>query len=255
MRSAVKRKASTSEPVRLSNGYGSKNTLPTQRHAEAKIDSMRKDALSNRERVISRDKEKMRSTIRNGSNQPSASKTTSQKLPSKGSVATRHLSKDVNDSSLRKSSVPSRHHLPEVGRQQSSQSQRMPSSGHRPQHPSHDQRPHQSVQQRAEQSLQSQRPQLMSQGQRSQQSLQSQRMQQAMQSQRQHQTSLQKSQPPQNHRPQSQSYRPQTLQGQRPISSQGQYSEQRSARPNDRVKLVERQIRPPSKPMVICIRM
>jgi protein SPT2 len=266
MRSAVKRKASTSQPVRLSNGYSSKNTLSAQQHAEAKIDSTRKDALSNRERVVSRGKERMHSIIRNESNQACASKTTGQKLPSKGSIATRHPSKDVNDSSLRKSSVLSRHYLSEVGRPQSSQSQRMPSSVHRQQHPSHDQRPHQSVEQRPEQSQQSQRPQPMSQGQRSQQSLQSQRMQQSMQSQRQHQSSLQKSQPSQNHRPQLQSYRPQTLQGQRPIFSQGQYSEQRRAQPNNRLKLVEqaqqnnrlklveRQIRPPSKPMVIFMR-
>ncbi|KAK3144015.1 hypothetical protein QOZ80_4AG0307780 [Eleusine coracana subsp. coracana] len=250
MHSTVKSKASTSQPARLSNGYGSKNTLSAQRHVDARIDSMRKDAFSDRERAVSRDKERMHNVIRKGSNEANASRTISQKLPSKGSVATRHPSKDVNDPSLRKSSVLSKHHLSEVGRPQSSQSQRKPSSAHKPQHPSHDQRPCQSLQQRPEQSLQSRRPQQMSQGQRPQQPLQSQRVQQSMQSQRQHQSSvMQKSQPSQNHRPQSQSYRPQTLQGQRPISSHGQYSEQRRVQSNDRVKLGERQIRPPSKPM------
>ncbi|TVU14929.1 hypothetical protein EJB05_38426 [Eragrostis curvula] len=259
MHSAVKSKASTSQPAPLSNGYSSKNTLSAQRHAEAKIDSMRRDSLSNRERAVSRDKERMHSINRNGSSQVNASKTTSQKLPSKGPIGTRHPSKDVNDSSVRKSTVPSRHHLSETVRPQSSQSQRMHSTGHRPPHPSHDQRPHQSLQQRPQQSVQSRRPQQMSQGQRPQQSLQSQRVQQSMQSQRvqqsmqsqrQHQSSLvQKSQLSQNHRQQSQSYKPQTLQGQRPISSQGQYSEQRKVQSNDRVKIGERQIRPLSKPM------
>ncbi|XP_062184223.1 uncharacterized protein LOC133888112 isoform X2 [Phragmites australis] len=241
MHSALKSKAPTSQLARLSNGYGSKNTLSTQKHAESKVDSMRKETFSNRERAVSLDNERKNSIVRNGSKQANASKTTSQKLPSKGPIANKHPSKDVNDSSLRKSSVASRHHFSDIERPQSSQSQRIQSAGQRPQHSSHGQRPHQSVHQKPQQSLQSRKPQQVSQSQRPQQSLQSQRTQQSLQSQ--------KSQSSQIHRPQSQSYRSQPLQGQRPLSSQGQYSDQRRVHANDRVKQAERQIRPPSKPM------
>ncbi|XP_062226384.1 uncharacterized protein LOC133924733 [Phragmites australis] len=250
MHSAVKGKAPTSQPARLSNGYGSKNTSLTQRHAEGKVDSMRKEAFLNRERAVSRDSGRMHSIVRNGSNQANTSKTASQKLPSKGPIANKHPSKDVNDLPMRKSSVTSRHHISEIERPKSSQSQRIQSAGQRPQHSSHGQRPQQSVQQRPQQSVQSRRPQQVSQGQRPQQSLQSQKMQQSLQSQRLHQSShVQKLQSSQTHRPQPQSYRSQPLPGQRPLSSQGQYSEQKRIHTNDRVKQVERQIRPPSKPM------
>jgi protein SPT2 len=242
MHSAAKSKAPTSQPARLSNGYGSKNTLSTQRHAEGRVDSMRREALSNRERVVSRDSERMHSIVRNGSNQASNSKITSQKLPTKGPIANRHLSKDLNDPALRKGSVASRH---EIDRPKSSQSQRMQSAGQRPQLSSHGQRPQQSVQQRPQQSLPNRRPQQVSQGQRPQQSLQSQRPQQS--------SHVQKLQSSQTHRPQMQSNRSQSMQVQRPLSSQGQYLEQRRVQANDRVKQVERQIRPPSKPMVIFI--
>ncbi|RLM75030.1 trichohyalin-like [Panicum miliaceum] len=247
MHSAAKSKAPTNQPARQSNGYGSKNTLPTQRHAEGRVDSMRKEALSNRERVVSRDSERMHSIVRNGSNQASTSKITSQKLPTKGPIANRHLSKDLNDAALRKGSVASRH---EIDMPKSSQSQRMQSAGQRPQLSSHGQRPQQSVQQRPQQSLPNRRPQQVSQGQRPQQSLQSQRTQHSLQSQRLQQSShVQKLQSSQIRRPQLQSNRSQSMQGQRPLSSQGQYSEQRRVHANDRVKQVERQIRPPSKPM------
>ena len=249
MHSATKSKAPTSQSARLSNGYGSKNTLSTQRHAEGRVDSIRKEAFSNRERVVSRDSERMHGIVRNGSNQASTSKTTSQKLPTKGPIANRHLSKDLNDPALRKGSVASRH---EIDRPKSSQSQRMQSAGQRPQLSSHGQRPHQSVQPRPQPSLPNRRPQQVSQGQKPQQSLQSQRTQQSLQSQRLQQSShVQKLQSSQTHRPQLQSNRSQSMQGQRPLSSQGQYSEQRRLQANDRVKQVERQIRPPSKPMVI----
>jgi protein SPT2 len=238
MHSASKSKAPTSQPAQLSNGYGSKNTLSTQRHAEGRVDSMRREALSNRERVVSRDSERMHSIVRNGSNQASNSKITSQKLPTKGPIANRHLSKDLNDPALRKGSVASRH---EIDRPKSSQSQRMQSAGQRPQLSSHGQRPQQSVQQRPQQSLPNRRLQQVSQGQRPQQSLQSQRPQQS--------SHVQKLQSSQTHRPQMQSNRSQSMQVQRSLSSQGQYSEQRRVQANDRVKQVERQIRPPSKPM------
>jgi len=247
MHSAAKSKAATSQPARLSNGYGSKNTLSTQRHAEGRVDSIRKEAFSNRERVVSRDSERMHGIVRNGSNQASTSKTTSQKLPTKGPIANRHLSKDLNDPALRKGSVASRH---EIDRPKSSQSQRMQSAVQRPQLSSHGQRPHQSVQQRPQPSLPNRRPQQVSQGRKPQQSLQSQKTQQSLQSQRPQQSlHVQKLQSSQTHRPQLQNNRSQSMQGQRPLSSQGQYSEQRRVQANDRVKQVERQIRPPSKPM------
>lgn len=250
MQSTVKSKASTSQPARLSNGYGPKNTMSTQRHAEGRVDSMRKEASLNRERVVSRDNERMHSIARNGSNQASTSKTTIQKLPSRGPIANKQASKDLNDATLRKSSVASKHHLSEIDRPKSSQSQRMQSAGQRPQHSSHGQRPHQSMQHRPQQSLLSRRPQQMTQGQKPQQSLQSQRTQQSLQNQRPQQSShIQKSQSSQTHRPQSLSNRSQPLQGQRPLFSQGQYSEQRRVQANDRVKQAERQIRPPSKSM------
>ncbi|TKW05913.1 hypothetical protein SEVIR_7G207200v4 [Setaria viridis] len=247
MHSAAKSKAPTSQPARLSNGYGSKNTLSTQRHAEGRVDSMRKEVFSNRERSVSRDNERMNSIVRNGSNQANTSKITSQKLPTKGPTPNRHPSRDLNDPALRKGNVVSRH---EIDRPKSSQSQRMQSAVQRPQLSSHGQRPHQSMQQRPQQSLQNRRPQQVSQGQRPQQSLQSQRTQQSLQSQRPQQSShVQKLQSSQTHRPQSQSNRSQSLQGQRPLSSQCQYSEQRRLQASDRVKQVERQIRPPSKAM------
>ncbi|WVZ86692.1 hypothetical protein U9M48_033441 [Paspalum notatum var. saurae] len=247
MHSAVKCKA-PSQPARLSNGYGSKNTLPTQRPAEGRVDSMRKEVLSNRERALSRSNERMHSTVRNGSNLASTSKTTIQKLPSKGPIADKHPSKDLNDP--RKNSVASRHHLSEIDRPKSSQSQRIQPAGQRPQNSSHGQRPQQSLQQRPQQSLHSRRPQQVSQGQRPQQSSQSQRSQQPLQNQRSHQSSnVQKVQSSQTHRPQSLSNRSQPMQGQRPLSSQGQYSDQRRVQANDRVKQTERQMRPPSKPM------
>ncbi|KAL6652253.1 hypothetical protein ACP70R_011178 [Stipagrostis hirtigluma subsp. patula] len=247
MHSALKNKAPAGQPARLSNGYGSKNTSSTQRHAEGKVDSMRKGS-SNRERAVSHDSERI--PVRNGSNQVNISKTTSQKLPSKGPIANTHPSKDVSDPSLRRSSVASRNHFSETERPQSSQSQRIQSAGQRPQHSSHGQRPNQPVQQRQQQSLQSRRPQQVSPGQRPQQSLQSQRTQQSLHSERPQQPStVKKLQSSQIHRPQSQSYRPQPLQGQRPLSSHGQHLEQRRVIANDRAKQVERQIRPPSKPM------
>ncbi|CAD6341468.1 unnamed protein product [Miscanthus lutarioriparius] len=243
MQSTVKSKAPTSQPARLSNGYGPKNTISTQRHAEGRVDSMRKEAFLNRERVVSRENERAHSIARNGSNQASTSKTTIQKLPSRGPIANKQPSKDLNDATLRKSSVASKHHLSEIDRPKSSQSQRMQSAGQRPQHSSHGQRPHQSTEHRPQQSLQSRRPQQMTQGQKPQQSLQSQRTQQSLQNQRPQQSShIQKSQSSQTHRPQS-------LQGQRPLSSKGQYSEQRRVQANDRVKQAERLIRPPSKSM------
>jgi len=250
MQSTVKSKAPTSQPARLSNGYGPKNTVSTQRHAEGRVDSMRKEAFLNRERVVSRDNERTHSIAKNGSNQASTSKTTLQKLPSRGPIANKQPSKDLNDTTLRKSSVASKHHLSEIDRPKSSQSQRMQSAGQRPQHSSHGQRPHQSMQHRLQQSLQSRRPQQMTQGQKPQQSLQSQRTQQSLQNQRPQQSShIQKSQSSQTHRPQSLSNRSQPSQGQRPLSSKGQYSEQRRVQANDRVKQAERQIRPPSKSM------
>ncbi|CAD6262735.1 unnamed protein product [Miscanthus lutarioriparius] len=213
MQSTVKSKAPTSQPARLSNGYGPKNTISTQRHAEGRVDSMRKEAFLNRERVVSRENERAHSIARNGSNQASTSKTTIQKLPSRGPIANKQPSKDLNDATLRKSSVASKHHLSEIDRPKSSQSQRMQSAGQRPQHSSHGQRPHQSTEHRPQQSLQSRRPQQMTQGQKPQQSLQSQRTQQSLQNQRPQQSShIQKSQSSQTHRPQS-------LQGQRPLSS------------------------------------
>lgn len=250
MQSTVKSKAPTSQPARLSNGYGPKNTVSTQRHAEGRVDSMRKEAFLNRQRVVSRDNERSHSIAKNGSNQASTSKTTLQKLPSRGPIANKQPSKDLNDTTLRKSSVASKHHLSEIDRPKSSQSQRMQSAGQRPQHSSHGQRPHQSMQHRLQQSLQSRRPQQMTQGQKPQQSLQSQRTQQSLQNQRPQQSShIQKSQSSQTHRPQSLSNRSQPSQGQRPLSSKGQYSEQRRVQANDRVKQAERQIRPPSKSM------
>ncbi|KAF8702426.1 hypothetical protein HU200_032802 [Digitaria exilis] len=245
MHSAAKSKAPTSQPAaRLSNGY---NTSSTKRHAEGMVGFMRKEVLSNRERAVSRDNERMHSIVRNGSNQTSTSKITSQKLPTKVPIVNRHPSKDLNDSALRKSIVASRH---EIDRPKSSQSQRVQPAGQRPQISSHGQRPHQSAQQRPQQSLQSRRPQQVSQGQRPQQSLQSQRTQQSLQNQRPQQSShAPKLQSSHTHRPQLQSNRSQSLQGQRPLSSQGQYSEQRRVQADDRVKQIERQIRPPSKPM------
>lgn len=251
MQSTVKSKAPPSQPARLSNGYGPKNTMSTQRHSEGRVDSMRKEAFLNRERVVSRDNERMHSIARNGSNQASTSKTTIQKLPSRGPIANKQPSKDLNDATLRKSSVASKHHLSEIDRPKSSQSQRVQSAGQRPQHSSHGQRPHQSMQHRPQQSLQSRRPQQMTQGQKPQQSLQTVRTQQSLQNQRPQQSShIQKSQSSQTHRPQSLSNRSQPSQGQRPLSSKGQYSEQRRVQANDRVKQAERQIRPPSKSMV-----
>ncbi|CAL5015500.1 unnamed protein product [Urochloa decumbens] len=256
MHSAAKSKALTSQPARLPNGYGSKNTLSTQRHAEGRVDSMRKEGFSNGERAVSRDNERMNSIVRNGSNQASTSKITSQKLPTKGPspTASRHPSRDLNDPNLRKGKVASRH---EIDRPKSSQGQRMQPAGQRPQVSSHGQRPQQSMQQRPQQSLQNRRPQQVSQGQRPQQVSQGQRpqqslqrTQQSLQSQRPQQSShVQKLQSSQTNRPQSQSNRSQSLQGQRPLSSHCQYSEQRRVQANDRVKQVERQIRPPSKPM------
>ncbi|CAN6268852.1 unnamed protein product [Urochloa humidicola] len=238
LQSAAKSKALASQPARLPNGYGSKNTLSSQRHAEGRADSMRKEGFSNRER-------RMNNIVRNGSSQASTSKITSQKLPTSGPTASRHPSRDLNDP--RKGNVASRH---EIDRPKSSQSQRMQPAGQRPQVSSHGQRQQQLMQQRQQQSLQNRRPQQVSQSQRPQQSLQSQRTQQSLQSQRPQQSShVQKLQSSQTHRPQSQSNRSQPLQGQRPLSSQGQHSEQRRVQANDRVKQVERQIRPPSKPM------
>jgi len=260
--STVKRKAPTSQPARLSNGYGPKNTMSTQRHAEGKVNSMRREDFSNTERVVSRDNERMyervvsrdnermHSIARNGSNQASTSKTTIQKHPSRGPIVNKQPSKDSNDATLRKSSVASKHHPLEIDRPKSSQSQRMQSAGQRPQHSSHGQTPHQSMQHRTQQSLQSRRPQQMTQGQKPQQSLQSQRTQQSLQNRRPQQSShSQKSQSSQAHRPQSLSNRSQAVQGQRTLSSQGQYSEQRRVHASDRVKQAERQIRPPSKSM------
>ncbi|KAL6903354.1 hypothetical protein ACP4OV_004167 [Aristida adscensionis] len=240
--SAIKSKAPTSQPARFSNGYGSKNTLSTQRHSEGKVDSVRKDAVSHRERAVSRDSERLH--VRNGSNQANTSKPTHQKLPSKGPLVNKHPSKDTSDP--RKSSVALRHHLSEIERPRSSQSQRIQSAAQRPQHSSHGQRPNQPTQQRPQQSLQSRRPQQVLQGQRPQQHLQSQRTQQSLQRPQQS-SNVQKT--PQTQRPQSQSYRSQALPGQRPLSSQGQYSEQRRVHTNDRVKQVERQIQPLSKPL------
>ncbi|CAD6340847.1 unnamed protein product [Miscanthus lutarioriparius] len=106
------------------------------------------------------------------------------------------------------------------------------------------------MQHRPQQSLQSPRPQQMTQGQKPQQSLQSQRARQSLQNQRPQQSShIQKPQSSQTHRPQSLSNRSQPSQGQRPLSSKGQYSEQRRVQANNRVKQAERQIRPPSKSM------
>ncbi|XP_066343520.1 uncharacterized protein [Miscanthus floridulus] len=250
MQSTVKSKAPTSQPARLSNGYGPKNTMSTQRHAEGRVDSMRKEAFLNRERVVSRDSERTHCIARNGSNQASTSKTTIQKLPSSGPIANKQPSKDLNDATLRKSTVASKNHLSEIDRPKSSQSQRMQSAGQRPQHSSHGQRPHQSMQHRPQQSLQGQRPQQMTQGQKPQQSLQSQRARQSLQNQRPQQSSrIQKPQSSQTHRPQSLSNRSQPSQGQRPLSSKGQYSEQRRVQANNRVKQAERQIWPPSKSM------
>ena len=234
MQSTVKSKAPTSQPARLSNGYGPKNTMSTQRHAEGRVDSMRKEAFLNRERVVSRDSERTHCIARNGSNQASTSKTTIQKLPSRGPIVNKQPSKDLNDATLWKSSVASKNHLSEIDRPKSSQSQRMQSAGQRPQHSSH-----------------GQRPQQMTQGQKPQQSLQSQRAQQSLQNQRPQQSSrIQKPQSSQTHRPQSLSNRSQPSQGQRPLSSKGQYSEQRRVQANNRVKQAERQIWPPSKSMV-----
>jgi protein SPT2 len=275
MRTTVKSKAPTSQPARVSNGYGSKNKMSTQRHAEGRVDTMRKEAFLNRERVVSRDNERMHERVVsrgnermhgsaiNGSNQASTSKTTIQKLTSRGSIANKQASTDLNDAALRKSSVAPKHHFSEVDRSKSLQSQKMQSAGQRLQHSSHGQRPHQSMQHRPQQSLQSRRPQQMTQDQKPQQSLQSQRTQQSLQNKRQQQSShiqklqsshTQKSQSSQAHRPQSLSNRSQELRGQRPLSSQGQYLEQRRVQANDRVKQVERHIRPPSKSMVIFMR-
>ncbi|CAD6340848.1 unnamed protein product [Miscanthus lutarioriparius] len=107
MQSTVKSKAPTSQPARLSNGYGPKNTMSTQRHAEGRVDSMRKEAFLNRERVVSRDSERTHCIARNGSNQASTSKTTIQKLPSRGPIVNKQPSKDLNDATLWKSSVAS----------------------------------------------------------------------------------------------------------------------------------------------------
>ncbi|ONM15130.1 SPT2 chromatin protein [Zea mays] len=262
MRTTVKSKAPTSQPARVSNGYGSKNKMSTQRHAEGRVDTMRKEAFLNRERVVSRDNERMHERVVsrgnermhgsaiNGSNQASTSKTTIQKLTSRGSIANKQASTDLNDAALRKSSVAPKHHFSEVDRSKSLQSQKMQSAGQRLQHSSHGQRPHQSMQHRPQQSLQSRRPQQMTQDQKPQQSLQSQRTQQSLQNKRQQQSShIQKSQSSQAHRPQSLSNRSQELRGQRPLSSQGQYLEQRRVQANDRVKQAERHIRPPSKSM------
>lgn len=247
LHSAVKSKA-PSQPAKLLNGHGSKSTLSTQRLAEGRVDSMRKEVFLNRERAVSRSNDRMQSVVRNGSNHASTSKTI-QKLPNKSPIPDKYPSKDLNDPTLRKSSISSRHHLSEIDRPKSLQSQRIQSAGQRPQHSSHGQKPQQSMQQRPQQLLHSRRPQQASQGQKPQQSLQ-QRSQQSLQSQRLQQSSnVQKMQSSQTQRSQSLSNRSQPLQGQRPLSSQGQYSDPRRVQANDRVKQAERQIRPPSKPM------
>ncbi|XP_006664857.1 mediator of RNA polymerase II transcription subunit 15-like [Oryza brachyantha] len=241
--SASKSRAPTGQTAR-SNGYGLKNTPSTQRHAECRVDSNRKVAGANRERAVLLDNGRMHSVVRNGSSQATTSKAASQKLPSKGPIANRPPIKSVNDQSLRTNHPASKQLLSQNGRPQSSQSQRMQSTSHsqRPHQPVQSQRPQQSLQgRRPQQSPQNTRPQLMSQSQRPQQSLQRQRPQVSSQNER-----LQSSE---RQRPNSQSYRPQSSQGQRPLSSHSHYSEQRRVQANDRVKSVERQIRPPSKPM------
>lgn len=192
----------------------------------------------------------MHSVVRNGSTQATTSKAASQKLPSKAPIANRPPIKSVSDQSLRANHSASKQLLSQNGRPQSSQSQRMQSTSHgqRPHQPVQSQWPLQSLQgRRPQQSPQNTRPQLMSKSQRPQQSLQRQRPQLSSQNER-----LESSE---RQRPPSQSYRPQSSQGQRPSSVQGrQYSEQRRIQANDRVKSAERQIRPPSKPMVILLR-
>ncbi|EAZ18139.1 hypothetical protein OsJ_33688 [Oryza sativa Japonica Group] len=243
--SAVKSRAPTGQTARLSNGYGLKNTLSSQRHTEGRVDSNRKVAGANRERVVLPDNGRMHSVVRNGSTQATTSKAASQKLPSKAPIANRPPIKSVSDQSLRANHSASKQLLSQNGRPQSSQSQRMQSTSHgqRPHQPVQSQWPLQSLQgRRPQQSPQNTRPQLMSKSQRPQQSLQRQRPQLSSQNER-----LESSE---RQRPPSQSYRPQSSQGQRPSSVQGrQYSEQRRIQANDRVKSAERQIRPPSKPM------
>uniref|UniRef100_A0A0D9XRG3 SPT2 chromatin protein n=1 Tax=Leersia perrieri TaxID=77586 RepID=A0A0D9XRG3_9ORYZ len=242
--SAVKSRAPTGQTARLSNGHGLKNTSSTQRHAESsRVDSNRKVAGANRERVVL-DNGRMHSVVRNGSSQATTSKATSQKLPSKGPIANRPPVKSVNDHSLRTNHPASKQLLTQNGRSESSRSQRMQSTSHgqRPHQPVQSQRPQQSLQsRRPQQSPQNTRAQVMSQSQRPQQSLQRQRPQLSSQNGR-----LQSSE---RQRPLSQSYRPQSSQGQRPLSSQGHYPEQRRVQANDRIKSVEKQTRPPSKPM------
>ncbi|KAB8114992.1 hypothetical protein EE612_054888, partial [Oryza sativa] len=243
--SAVKSRAPTGQTARLSNGYGLKNTSSSQRHTEGRVDSNRKVAGANRERVVLPDNGRMHSVVRNGSTQATTSKAASQKLPSKAPIANRPPIKSVSDQSLRANHSASKQLLSQNGRPQSSQSQRMQSTSHgqRPHQPVQSQWPLQSLQgRRPQQSPQNTRPQLMSKSQRPQQSLQRQRPQLSSQNER-----LESSE---RQRPPSQSYRPQSSQGQRPSSVQGrQYSEQRRIQANDRVKSAERQIRPPSKPM------
>ncbi|KAG8065689.1 hypothetical protein GUJ93_ZPchr0004g39800 [Zizania palustris] len=229
--SAVKSRALTSTTARVPNGYGLKNTSSTQKHAEIK------DAGGNREKTISLDNGRMHSVGRNGSSQATTSKAASQKFPSKHPIAIKPPIKSANDQSLRTNRPASKQSLSQNGRPQSSQNQRIQSTSHgqRPHQPMQSQRPHQSSQsQRPQQSQQNPRPQLMSQSQRPQQSLQRQRPQPSSQIDR-----LQS----------SDRQRPQSSQGQRPLSSPGHYSEQRRVQSNDRGKLVERQIRPLSKPM------
>ncbi|KAL5215377.1 hypothetical protein ABZP36_004529 [Zizania latifolia] len=237
--SAVKSRAPTGQTARVPNGYGLKNTSSTQKHAE------RKDAGANRENTISLDNGRMHSVVRNGSSQATTSKAASQKFPSKGPIANKPPIKSANDQSLRTNRPASKQSLSQNGRPQSSQNQRIPQST------SHGQRPHQPMQsQRPQQSLQSQRPQQSQQNPRPQLMSQSQRPQQSLQRQRPHPSSqIDRLQSSERQRPQSQNYRPQSSQGQRPLSSQGHYSEQRRVQSNDRGKLVERQIRPLSKPM------
>ncbi|KAF0895904.1 hypothetical protein E2562_017548 [Oryza meyeriana var. granulata] len=248
--SAVRSRAPTSQTARLSNGYGLKNTSSTQRYADSRVDSNRKVAGANRERVGSLDNGRMHSVVRNGSSQATTSKAASQKLPSKGLIANRPPIKSVNDQSLR---TNHKQILSQNGRSQSSESQRMQSTSHgqRPHQPVQSQRPHQPAQsQRLQQSLQDRRPQQSAQNTRPQTMSQSQRPQQSLQRQRPQLSSQnERLQSSERQKPLSQSYRLQSSQGQRPLSLQGHYSDQRRVQANDRVKSVERQIKPPSKPM------
>ncbi|KQK04910.1 protein SPT2 homolog [Brachypodium distachyon] len=245
MHSAVKGRAPTSHPARLPNRNGLNSTSSALRHAESK----RKEAFPNRERASSLDNGRMHGAVRNGSSL-STSKAAGQKFLSKGPTTSKPALKDVNEQSLRKNHLASKHLLSPNERPQPSQSQRLQlgSYGQRPQQSSQSQRPQQSSQsQRPQQSSHSQRPLQSSRPDRPQQLPQSQRPQQSLQRQRPQQSSqLQSSQ---SQRPQSQSYRPELLQRQRPLSSQGHYPEQRRVQANDRVKQVERQARPSSKPM------